>query len=268
MVIGRDFGAYRPGARDVVVATYPKSGTNWTMQIAHQLATRGRGEFDHIHDVVPWPDFEMQEYLASVDDPLPEGASLRVIKTHLPDERIPYVSKARYLFVLRDPKDTFVSMVHFVRGTLLGPLMPSLEVFRRLVFSASSPLPWAEQVAGYWARRHLPNVLVLRYEEMRADPEAAVHQVAAFLGVDLTPEELAAVVERSSFAWMKAHDSRFAPPPLSPFATGPEMVRRGVAGGSAELLSPEQQRAIDAYCRDALRDLGSDLPYDEFWGGA
>ena len=36
--------------------TYAKSGTNWMMQIAHQLIYHGNGEYDHLHEIVPWPD--------------------------------------------------------------------------------------------------------------------------------------------------------------------------------------------------------------------
>ena len=53
---GHDFGDSRPTGRDVVVCAYPEAGQNWTMQIAFQIATRGTGEFRHIHEVVPWPE--------------------------------------------------------------------------------------------------------------------------------------------------------------------------------------------------------------------
>ena len=43
----------------------------------------------------------------------------------------------------------------------------------------------------------------------------------------------------------------------------PAMVRRGVAGRSDELLSPERQRELDAWCEARLRELGSDFPYAE-----
>ena len=47
------FRGYTPTEHDVFVATFGKSGTNWMMQIAQQIAYRGEAEFEHIHHVVP-----------------------------------------------------------------------------------------------------------------------------------------------------------------------------------------------------------------------
>src|SRR5262245_39729277 len=67
------FKNYVPTKHDVFVATFAKSGTNWMMQIAHQLAFHGRADFDHIHCVVPWPDTKlmgpMRKYAIPIDDP-------------------------------------------------------------------------------------------------------------------------------------------------------------------------------------------------------
>src|SRR5262245_12772050 len=59
IVTKNPFKNYTPTGHDVFVATYVKSGTNWMMQIAHQLVNHGRGKFEHIHCVVPWPDTKM-----------------------------------------------------------------------------------------------------------------------------------------------------------------------------------------------------------------
>ena len=53
--LGR-FPSYAPRPEDVFICSYFKSGTNWTMQMAVQIAHRGRAEFEHIHNLVAWPD--------------------------------------------------------------------------------------------------------------------------------------------------------------------------------------------------------------------
>ena len=52
-------------------------------------------------------------------------------------------------------------------------------------------------------------MLFLTYESMRADLPAAVDKIAAFMGVALTPDERAAVIERSTFAYMKKIGHKF-----------------------------------------------------------
>src|SRR6185312_9144536 len=107
------FRGYTPGPQDVFVMTYAKSGTNWMMQIVYQLIHHGKGEYDHIHNVVPWPDAKltaplMGDYaipleLATAWQTAPERK--RVIKTHFNWELLPYSAEARYIAVVRDPKD-------------------------------------------------------------------------------------------------------------------------------------------------------------------
>ena len=131
------------------------------------------------------------------------------------------------------------------------------------------PFSWSAHVDGVWKHRHLPNVLVLTYEDMTKNLPVTARTIAAFLGVALTPGEFARVCEKSSFASMQEANHKFMPPALSPWAaTTRWMMRRGVSGGSSELLSAGQQRVIDDHCRADLRRLGSDFPYDEVWGAA
>lgn len=270
MLTGYDFGDYRPSRHDVVVCTFPKCGTNWTMQIAYQIAMRGKGEFRHIHDVVPWPDFARQDLVVPLlDDTARQAAptGLRVIKTHLEWERIPYTPDARYICILRDPKDAFVSNYPFVRDVMFGPLMPAVPVWLRLFFSDAAPFSWSEHLHGYWKNRHLPNLSILTFDEMKQDMAAVVRRIAEFMQVELAQEEFAAVCEKSSFVYMKSIDDKFKPPALTPWSSpNRQMIRRGVSGGSAELLSPEQQDFIDTICRAELARIGSDFAYDAVWG--
>lgn len=272
LIAGNDFGDYQPTQHDVVVCTYPKCGTNWTMQIAYQIAMRGQGEFAHIHDVIPWPDFAKQELLVPLADDTARQAAptgLRVIKTHLEWERVPYTKEARYICIIRDPKDAFVSQYHFIRDVMFGPLMPSVSIWLGMFFSDAAPFVWEEHLHGYWKDRHLPNLLILTFEEMNADLPNAVRNIAAFMGVELTEEEFNLVCEKSSFAYMKGVNEEFVPPVISPWSSpNRQMIRRGVSGESSELLTPAQQQGVDTKCKTGLHRLGSDFPFDEVWGKA
>lgn len=270
VIDGSDFGDYRPTDKDVLVCTFPKCGTNWVMQIAHQIATRGSGNFTHIHAVVPWPDFTKQSLIIPLSDKSPQQSSptgLRVIKTHLEWDRIPYSEDARYICILRDPKDAFVSNYHFVRDIFFGTLMPPVSVWLKLFCSNGFPFVWPEHVHGYWQARELPNVMILTFEEIKADMSAVITRIAHFMGVELTVDEFAKVCKKSSFGYMQQISDRFKPPALTPLAAvDRKMIRRGASGASDELLTAEQQAAIDAYCKESLTTLGSDLPYETFWG--
>jgi hypothetical protein len=260
----RDFA---PAAHDVLICSYYKSGTNWTMQIAVQIAHRGRAEFDHIHDLVSWPDMNVRaRYAIPLDDDEPRRSAptgLRVIKTHLALDALPYSTEARYICVVRDPKDVFVSSYHFTRALVLGPLMPSVEAWLDTYLSPDTALgSWARHLASGWRLRERGNVLFLTYERMRADLPAAVDRIAAFMGVALEPDERAAVIERSAFAYMKRIGHKFEAPGAPWANPSGSMMRRGESGRSAELISPEQQRRIDDYWRAELVRLECDFPYD------
>ena len=251
---------------DVLICAYFKSGTNWTMQIATQIAYKGRASYDHIHELVPWPDLpDRAGYSLPLGDDRPRAAcptGLRVIKTHVALGPVPYSAAARYVCVVRDPKDVFVSSYHFLRNGMLGPAMPSVQGWLDAYLSPDTALgSWAEHLQSFWSVRERNNVLFLTYEQMRADLAGTVDKVAAFMGVTLTADERAAVVEQSTFAHMKSIGHKFD----APGTTG-AMMRRGERGKSGELIPAADQKRIDDYWRAELKRIGSDFPYDEAFG--
>jgi hypothetical protein len=264
------FGNYVPTKHDVFVAVYIKSGTNWTMQIAHQLLSHGEADFDHIHCVVPWPDSPpfLGDYAIPVADPsiwMASPEQKRVIKSHLSWDMLPYSDEARYILVIRDPKDVIVSSYFFVRDVMFGPAMPSVDTWCKLMRSNRGAIgSWAESAAGYWAQRHRPNVLLLSFKSMKRDLRGTVLKVANFMDVKAPDQVIDQVCLKSSFDYMKEIDHKFAPQSVIPWGRKVVMMRKGAQGGASELLTPAQQRDLDAFFMGELKRLGSDLPYEEF----
>jgi hypothetical protein len=271
--MSEQFEGFDASEHDVLVCSYFKTGTNWTMQIAAQIAFRGHGDFAHIHDVVPWLELpDHIGYTVSMKDDAPRQLAptgLRVIKTHLPMRKLGYSPRGKYIWVVRDPKDVFVSSYHFTRSTVLGPLMPSVRRWLALYLSGEPFVgSWAEHAAGGWAHRDRPNVLFLTFEDMKRDLHGTVARIAALMEVELTPEELESVVRQSTYEHMKSIGHKFDTVGLSPPWAAPKgaMVRRGQSGSANELLTAEDQQRIDAHWRAELQRLGSDFPYDSLYG--
>jgi hypothetical protein len=269
------FKGYLPSAQDVFVCTFAKSGTNWMLQLAHQIVFHGAGEYANIHDVVAWPDLKSRLFKGipldseAVQRTSPERK--RVIKTHLAAKHVPYSETARYLSVIRDPKEVFVSSYHFGHGSY-GPLMLDLDTWLDLFLSEKFPMgfgsTWAAHTASYWALKDKPNVKVFLFREMNQDLQATVQQLADFLGATLSAEEMQRVIELGSFAHMRNIDDKFLHMPKENLSWGKslKMIREGKAGNSQELLTSEQQHRIDQHCGAELKALGSDFPYDLLFG--
>jgi Sulfotransferase domain len=265
-----NFGSYQPTAHDVFVCSYFKSGTTWMLQMSIQIAHRGAAEFENIHHAVPWPDGpgRLKAHMIPLDDPSPVQRSpsgLRIIKTHRLQKDVPFAPEAKYIAIVRDPKDVCVSGYHFLRSLVWGPLTPSVQhwvdYFLSPDFQQGS---WAEHLSGYWALRDRENVLFLTFDEMKRDGEGTVRRVSDFMGVDLDDAQFAEVVRRSGFDYMKEFDSQFSPGQIVPWGGSKGyLIRRGKSGSYAELLDDAQREQIDTHFSDELRRLGCDFPYGD-----
>ncbi len=263
------FGTYSPTSQDVIICSYFKSGTNWTMQIVQQIAEKGQAEFESIYDVVSWPDAPMKSVAIPLsNDVSPSKTGLRAIKTHLMASDVPYNEKAKYICVVRDPKDVFVSSYFFVRSTMIGKLMPSVSTWLNICLSdLTLHGSWGTFLKGYWQWRARNNVLFLTYEEMKSDLPLSIQKISQFMGVELEKEEFERVAYLSSFKYMKSVDHKFYPGRLSPFSLSDGcMIRAGKKQNSSTLLTTEQQVEIDKYWQEFLEKEGCDFPYEDYYG--
>jgi hypothetical protein len=182
-IAARDAAApFAPKPSDVVISPYGKCGTTMLQQMFHTLRTRGDTDFDDISRVVPW--IEMSPLLG-IDLNAPQRAEPRGFKSHLSYTQVP--KGARYVVSLRDPRDAFVSMYRFMEGWVLEPGAVPLEDFFTGWERGGGPEGegyWGH-LLSWWAVRDQPEVLLVSYRHMVADPERHIRRLAGFAGIPL-----------------------------------------------------------------------------------
>jgi hypothetical protein len=249
--IGAGIASYQPRASDVVITPFAKCGTTWLQQIFHTLRTGGDFDFDDISRVVPWIETAR---IVGLDLEARQLAEPRGFKSHLSYTAVP--KGARYIVAFRDPKDACVSMLRFMEGWYLEPGAVSMDDFARhwIARGAAGNDYWTH-LLSWWAERDNPDVLILAYEQMSAEPEATIRQVAGFCGLPLDAALMALTLERSSFGFMLEHKDRFDDAMMRaasevrcnlPPGGDSAKVRKGGSGGHKAELSPEIAAAIDA----------------------
>jgi hypothetical protein len=243
-------GAYRPRPSDIVISPFGKCGTTWLQQTFHCLRTRGDMDFDDISRVAPW--IETATALG-IDLAAAQRAEPRGFKSHLPYHLLP--SGAKYVVALRDPKDAFVSMYRFMEGWFFEPGAVSMAEFAALR-TAERPdgSDYWGHLLSWWAQRDNPDVLLLSYEHMSAEPAASVRRLAAFCGIALDEDLLALTLENSSLDFMLRHKDRFDDLMMRrlseqrcnlPADSDSAKVRKGGVGGHRQELSAELSAALD-----------------------
>lgn len=263
--IGASIAAYRPRPTDVIISPFAKCGTTWLQQIFHTLRTGGDMDFDDISRVVPW--IETAAALG-LDLEAPQRAEPRGFKSHLPYDAIP--PGPRGVVSLRDPKDALVSFYRFMEGWFIEPgAIPMSEFADDWIAHGVGSSYW-DHLLSWWKVRHAPNVLMLSYEQMLAEPEQSIRRVAAFCDLPVDDALLALTLERSSIGFMLAHKDRFDDamnrrvsearcnlPPGSDSAK----VRQGGAGGHAGELSPQIAEKLDARWRETVTPVTGHADY-------
>ncbi|RMF24736.1 MAG: hypothetical protein D6760_02700, partial [Deltaproteobacteria bacterium] len=118
-------------------------------------------------------------------------------------------------------------------------------------------------VAGWWHwSRRYSNVLFVRFEDMRSDLGAVARRVAEFVGEDLSQAELAEVVRKSDFAYMKEHEEHFEMNPPTPFSVVGGFLRSGRSDRYRDVDEAARER-IAGFCRRRLEASG--VPVEQLY---
>jgi aryl sulfotransferase len=256
---------------DIVISTYAKSGTTWTQQIIGQLLFGPDPELS-VAEMSPWLDLRVPP--KEVKLPQVEAqAHRRFLKTHLPLDALVFSPKAKYVYIGRDGRDVVWSMYnHHANANQLwydalndtpGRVGPPIErppgdireYWRDWMDCDGHPFwPFWENVRTWWSARHLDNVLMVHFADLKRDMEGEIRRIARFLDVAVDEASWSQLVEYCSFDWMKQHATKSVPLGGAFWDAGAQVfINKGTNGRWAHTLNAAE---VAEYEQRALRELG------------
>lgn len=282
---------------DIVISTWPKTGTNWMQMICALLVFQTPELSAPMSDLSPWLDItyiprdEMYAKLAAQDH-------RRIIKTHLALSEIPIDPRVTYFATGRHPLDAALSLYHqkTTKAPAPGatplhppgaaPLQPPgrAQPVRRLGPSRESPreslLRWIDlepspqvrnhylaemlqHLSAAWALRDEPNVVLVHYADLSADLEGEMRRIATRLGITVPDDIWPDLVKAATFEHMRANSDRVLTAGITVEDTA-SFFRSGTSGEGRALLTEEEFARYQARVAPlAPSDLLAWLHHDE-----
>lgn len=234
--------------RDIMIASYPKSGNTWLRMLLSSLVAGQIDSFDDLPSYVP----EL-EVLGRMKNAYRLQSGGRMVKTHEQwTERY-----CRGVYVVRDCRDVAVSYYwhQLSTGQFAGEFGDFFKEFLRGGVDGYGR--WDRHIyswldAAIAARKKF---LIIRYEDMLGDAEHVLEKVARFVGLDVSSLDVARAVVENSPERMRLKEMGAKSIPRSGKVKVP-FVRNAKTGSWRSMMSADQVKALKQEMGRAAVRLG------------
>ncbi|XP_028264448.1 sulfotransferase family cytosolic 2B member 1-like [Parambassis ranga] len=255
---------FRPD--DIIIATYPKSGTHWMQHMVSLIFSEG--DMTSVDTLYNWERAPWLENVTAVALNLEERPSPRVFTTHFPYTLMPqsfFEAKPKVIYVMRNPKDVFTSYFHFhtIASFLVKPGSSS-EFLHKFLDGKVVNGSWFDHVNSWLKADDKEHILYICYEDMITDLKASVAKAAEFLEKHLDDEVMEKIAEKCLFNNMK--QNKMSKHPDTPTEvldqTKTKFYRKGVVGDWKNQLTAEEAERFDAVYADKMKDVDHNFQWD------
>ena len=205
------------------------------------------------------------------------GAGPRIYKSHENYDQVPKGGK--YIYVVRNPQDVCVSFYHFLISFVgLSEADISIDEFIQRLFLDSGSVSgkiWHHYLSFYEQRKN-DDILFVFYEDLLANLETVIEQIASFMNIELDAELRAITLEHASFAFMKARSTQFDEHLVFNKCKGrmglntdvqnqAEKVNKGKRGAGGSEMTPEHHSQLEAAWQEVFGAATGVQSYQQLW---
>lgn len=255
---------------DIIINTWAKSGTTWTQQIVSQLIFNG-AENLRAMDLAPWLELKIIPFVDIIEQ-LKTQAHRRFVKSHAPADTLDIQPNVKYLFLARDGRDVIWSwykhMLHMkdefydlANGLpdrdgppIVKPACTVLEFFHEWM-EKDGLYDWSywAHVQSWWDIRHLPNVKLFHFNNLKADLPGEMRKIAEFLEIDIDEQRWPDIVEHCTFDYMKKNANSLSDIFDQFFEGGlTNFIYKGTNGRWADTLTPDDLALYEKVVADNM----------------
>ncbi|XP_037669816.1 sulfotransferase 1A1-like [Choloepus didactylus] len=245
---------------DLLISTYPKSGTTWVCEILDMIYHDGDMEKCQRAPIfirVPFLEFSVPGLPSGLES-LKDTPAPRLLKTHLPLALLPQTlldQKVKVIYVARNAKDVAVSYYHFYHMARVHPDPGTWDSFlEKFMAGEVSYGPWYQHVQEWWELRNTHPILYLFYEDMKENPKREIWKILKFVGRSLPEETIDRIIQYTSFKEMKEN-------PMANYSTLSRdfmdhevsaFMRKGITGDWKSTFTVAQNERFDAYYAEKM----------------
>ncbi|XP_027911895.1 cytosolic sulfotransferase 15-like [Vigna unguiculata] len=258
---------------DVIVASFPKSGTIWMKALAFAISShQSFSSFENHplltsnpHELVPFLEFTFGGVDHDIQNQILEP---RIFGTHTPFPSLPVSikdSNCKIIYICRNPFDNFVSAWTYfnkVRPISL-PAVTKEEAFEMYCNGIVDYGPWWSHMLGFWNESVAkPNkVMFLKYEDLKDNTGFHVRKIGEFLGCPFTEEEekngkVESIIKLCSFEKMKDLEVNKSGVVGRGRIEKKNFFRKGEKGDWVNYFSPPMVEKLSKIVAEKLSDLG------------
>jgi len=221
---------------DIFLVSYQNSGSTWLKNLIYEMVRKKKFSKESSYREFP--------FVGKHKDSIPlinsNGIRKRIIKSHSPYRK--EYSNKKIIYLVRDPRDVFVSKFHKDSKRSKKILNKDKELSNFINGKMVSEGRWDFHVNSWLnaKKQDKVNMIIIRYKNLKMGPINILKRIANFLEINVTEKDIDKAIKDNEFNIMKKKNKD---------------VRKGRVGSWREELTKNQSNNINKKFLKVMKKL-------------